>query len=50
MENPNIPEVIRTTANNMFELLTQLADHIEKLEKENNELKLVINRKSDDFK
>ena len=35
----NIPEVVRNTAKNMYELLMQLAAHIEKLEAENAELK-----------
>lgn len=39
MENMNIPDVVRTTAKNMYELLLQLASHIETLEKENAELK-----------
>jgi hypothetical protein len=39
MENTNIPEVVRTTAKNMYELLMQLASHIEVLEKENADLK-----------
>jgi regulator of replication initiation timing len=39
MENTNIPEVVRSTAKNMYELLMQLASHIETLEKENFELR-----------
>lgn len=35
----NIPEVVRNTAKNMYELLMQLAAHIEKLEEENRSLK-----------
>lgn len=35
----NIPEVVRNTAKNMYELLLQLAAHIEKLEAENKTLK-----------
>lgn len=35
----NIPEVVRNTAKNMYELLMQLAAHIEKLERENAQLK-----------
>jgi uncharacterized protein (UPF0335 family) len=35
----NIPEVVRNTAKNMYELLMQLASHIEKLEAENKTLK-----------
>ena len=35
----NIPEVVRNTAKNMYELLMQLAAHIEKIEAENKSLK-----------
>lgn len=34
----NIPEVVRNTAKNMYELLMQLAAHIEKIEYEKSEL------------
>lgn len=37
--NQDIPTVVRNTAKNMYELLMQLAAHIEKLEAENNILK-----------
>jgi hypothetical protein len=46
-ENVNIVEVVRTTAKNMYEMLMQLAGHIETLENENSELKAKL---SDDFK
>ena len=46
-ENINIVEVVRTTAKNMYEMLMQLASHIEALETENSELKAKL---SDDFK
>lgn len=46
-ENANIVEVVRTTAKNMYEMLMQLASHIEALETENSELKAKL---SDDFK
>jgi hypothetical protein len=46
-ENVNIVEVVRTTAKNMYEMLMQLAGHIEALENENSELKAKL---SDDFK
>lgn len=36
---PNIPEVVKNTAKNMYEMLMQLAAHIEKLEAENKSLK-----------
>jgi cell division protein FtsB len=39
MENVDIPQVIKTTAKNMYELLMQLSSHIENLEKENQQLK-----------
>jgi hypothetical protein len=39
MNDTNIPEVVKTTAKNMYELLMQLSSHIETLEKENAELK-----------
>jgi hypothetical protein len=39
MENFNVAEVTKTTAKNMYELLMQLADHIEKLEAHIAELK-----------
>lgn len=39
MEQQTIPDVVRTAAKNMYELLLQLADHIEKLETENANLK-----------
>lgn len=35
----NIPEVVKNTAKNMYELLMQLAAHIEKIEAENKSLK-----------
>lgn len=35
MEHFNVAEVTKTTAKNMYELLMQLASHIEKLEAEN---------------
>ena len=35
----NIPEITKTTAKNMYELMMQLANHIETLEAENAELK-----------
>lgn len=39
MENFNVSEITKTTAKNMYELLMQLANHIEKLEAELAELK-----------
>lgn len=46
----NIPEVVRNTAKNMYELLMQLAAHIEKIEAENAELKAKLEATQDDFK
>jgi uncharacterized protein (UPF0335 family) len=39
MEDRHISEVVRTTAKNMYEMLMQLASHIEALEAENQNLK-----------
>ncbi len=39
MEQGNISELTKKTAQNIFELMTQLAQHIEKLEAENAELR-----------
>jgi hypothetical protein len=39
MEDPKVSDVVRSTAKNMYELLLQLANHIDNLEKENAELK-----------
>ena len=44
----NIPEVVRNTAKNMYELLMQLAAHIENLEKENTALKESYEQRTDD--
>ena len=50
MENFNVAEVTKTTANNMYELLIQLASHIEKLETENATLKQILSLHDDDLK
>jgi hypothetical protein len=50
MENFNVAEVTKTTAKNMYELLMQLANHIEKLEAENSELKYKLELREDDLK
>lgn len=47
---PNIPEILRTTAKNMSEMLFQMAMHVEKIEKENAELKAQLETNQDDFK
>lgn len=39
MEETNIADVVRNTAKNMFEMLNQLADHIDALRAENQQLK-----------
>ena len=46
----NIPEVVKNTAKNMYELLMQLAAHIEKLEAENAEMRSKLDGYKDDFK
>lgn len=50
MEKLNVAEVTKTTAQNMYELMIQLAAHIEKLEYENAELKRKLELHSDDLK
>ena len=50
MENFNVAEVTKTTAKNMYELLLQLASHIEKIEAENAELKRKLELHQDDLK
>jgi hypothetical protein len=50
MKNFDVAEVTRTTAKNMYELLLQLASHIEKLEAENSELKRKLELHQDDLK
>ena len=50
MQDFNVVEVTRTTAKNMYELLMQLASHIEKLEAENTELKRKLELHNDDLK
>jgi hypothetical protein len=46
----NIPEITKTTAKNMYELMMQLANHIETLEAENAELKQKLEAHNDDLK
>jgi len=50
MENFNVAEVTKTTAKNMYDLLMQLAGHIEKLEAENATLKQKLSAHDDDLK
>jgi hypothetical protein len=50
MENINVAEVTKTTAKNMYELLMQLANHIEKIEAENSDLKQRLSLHHDDLK
>ena len=50
MVNFNVVEVTKTTAKNMYELLMQLANHIEKLEAENADLKKKLSLHDDDLK
>ena len=50
MENFNVAEVTKTTAKNMYDLLLQLASHIEKLEAENASLRQKLRAHDDDLK
>ncbi len=50
MKDFNVVEVTKTTAKNMYELLMQLANHIEKLEAENADLKRKLRLHDDDLK
>jgi len=50
MDKLNVAEVTKTTAQNMYELMMQLAAHIEKLEYENTELKRKLELHNDDLK
>ena len=50
MDNFNVAKVTKTTAKNMYELLMQLASHIEQLEIENQELKRKLEAHNDDLK
>jgi hypothetical protein len=47
---PNIPEILKTTAKNMSEMFLQIAAHIEKIEAENRELKMKLQEFDDDMK
>lgn len=46
----NIIEITRSTAKNLFELMNELANHIERLETENDELRHKLAASSDDLK
>jgi hypothetical protein len=46
----NIADITKTTAKNMYELMMQLANHIETLEAENAELKQKLEAHNDDLK
>lgn len=48
--NPDIAEMLRSTAKNMSELFHMLANRVEQLEKENAELRHQLGTKTDDFK
>lgn len=48
--NPDIAEMLRSTAKNMSELFHMLANRVEQLEKENAELRHQLGAKTDDFK
>ncbi len=48
--NPDIAEMLRSTARNMSELFHMLANRVEQLEKENAELRHQLDAKTDDLK
>lgn len=49
-EKINIVDLTRVTAKNLYEMLMEIANHIEKLQVENAELKRKLNADSDDLK
>jgi len=49
-EKINIVDLTRVTAKNMYEVLMELATHIEKLQTENAELKRKLELNQDDLK
>ena len=49
-EKINIVDLTRVTAKNMYEMLMELSNHIEKLQAENYELKRKLVAGTDDFK
>ena len=49
-EKINIVDLTRVTAKNLYEMLMEIANHIEKLQVENADLRHKINAKEDDFK
>lgn len=49
-EKINIVDLTRVTAKNIYEMLMELASHIEKLQAENAELRRKLSAKTDDFK
>jgi hypothetical protein len=46
----NIVDLTRVTAKNLYEMLMEISNHIEKLQKENADLKHQLDAKTDDFK
>ena len=46
----NIVELTRSTAQNLFEMMMELANHIEKIERENADLRHKLGAQADDFK
>ena len=46
----NIADLTRVTAKNMYDLLMNMADHMQALQKENQELKVQLEAANDDFK
>lgn len=49
-EKINIVDLTRVTAKNLYEMLTEISNHIEKLQTENAELKRKLNADTDDLK
>lgn len=49
-EEINIVDLTRVTAKNLYEMLMEVSNHIEKLQAENAELKRKLNADTDDLK
>lgn len=49
-EKINIVDLTRVTAKNLYEMLMEIANHIEKIQTENEELRRKLNTDADDFK
>jgi len=46
----NIVDLTKASAKNLYEMLIEIANHIEKLQTENAELRRKLNSKTDDLK